>query len=721
MAIWVLLLLAPWNFFTESVVICIYAAEVPHLINYQGRLLQGGKPVNGNKNITFKICSSEQGGEIHWSETQNNVPITNGIFNVLLGSVNPIPTIVFSSDSETNGIWLETYLKDDETSLGRQRMVSVGYAFKAEDTDKLDNKDSTDFLDTSATAQTKSGSLNLGSNLTVGGKFGFGIASPGYPFQVEGTVANYLAYVNNPSLNGYGLLLDAGANDNTHQTVRFRNYAGSERWTLAGNGNVGQGTLTPTSTVGYAGPLYHLYGFQPAIIMQNKGGTENMWEIGTNWDNNSGKLTLGSGGKYWFTIRDNGNVGIGTDPYYYKFQVQDNAINYVTYIRNLNTSTDSSGVLIDAGNGTGGASLRVRSGPGAEYFYVRGDGNVGIGTTEPRAALHVVSNDASADTAIFSQSHTSNEAILTINSPTDNVLRQSRIYLKRANNLKWSIGGVYNIEGFHIGTDGLTPAAQKFSILENGNVGIGTTNPGDYRLNVSGNQYVSGNLNIGGKISGDGSGLTNIGVGAHNHDTTYVNEGQASSINSSMITDASIATADIADGAVTDAKVASIATSKLSGTIGTSQIADGTVTSAKIVDGTIINTDVDANAAISGTKVNPDFGSQNIKTTGNIAVEGGINTGGFFPSPAYDSGWFEVSPGANIVLNHNLNYDKEKIYVELTGRDAVYYHGMLLGYVIAWWNSGISWRNLSETSLTVYRDANDINWNQIRIRIWKLS
>ncbi|MBX3043323.1 MAG: hypothetical protein KIT33_13650 [Candidatus Kapabacteria bacterium] len=47
-------------------------------------------------------------------------------------------------------------------------------------------------------------------------------------------------------------------------------------------------------------------------------------------------------------------------------------------------------------------------------------------------------------------------------------------------------------------------------------------------------------------------------------------------------------------------------------------IANDGVTSAMILDGTIVNADVDPAAAIDGTKINPNFGAQNVLTTGNI-------------------------------------------------------------------------------------------------------
>ena len=50
--------------------------------------------------------------------------------------------------------------------------------------------------------------------------------------------------------------------------------------------------------------------------------------------------------------------------------------------------------------------------------------------------------------------------------------------------------------------------------------------------------------------------------------------------------------------------------------LGVSEPADNSVTSAKIVDGAIVNADINASAAIAGTKISPDFGSQTVITDG---------------------------------------------------------------------------------------------------------
>jgi len=50
----------------------------------------------------------------------------------------------------------------------------------------------------------------------------------------------------------------------------------------------------------------------------------------------------------------------------------------------------------------------------------------------------------------------------------------------------------------------------------------------------------------------------------------------------------------------------------------TADLADDAVTAAKLASNAVVNASVDASAAIAGTKISPDFGSQNIVTTGSF-------------------------------------------------------------------------------------------------------
>jgi hypothetical protein len=56
-------------------------------------------------------------------------------------------------------------------------------------------------------------------------------------------------------------------------------------------------------------------------------------------------------------------------------------------------------------------------------------------------------------------------------------------------------------------------------------------------------------------------------------------------------------------------------------------VSNSAITSAKIADATITNADVNASAAIAGTKITPNFGGQNITTTGAINGAGLSATG----------------------------------------------------------------------------------------------
>ena len=62
----------------------------------------------------------------------------------------------------------------------------------------------------------------------------------------------------------------------------------------------------------------------------------------------------------------------------------------------------------------------------------------------------------------------------------------------------------------------------------------------------------------------------------------------------------------------------------------------GTVTSTMITDGTIVDADVNASAAIAGTKVTPAFGSQNVSTSGTLASGAQTVTGNITVSGTVD-------------------------------------------------------------------------------------
>ena len=103
------------------------AQEIPQKISYQGKLIEKDEPVTGTKSISFTIGT--------WTETQN-ITVTNGLYSVQLGKINPIPTSIF-----TNNASVSLLISVEGINLSPQtEILSVAYAFKAEkaaDTDKI--------------------------------------------------------------------------------------------------------------------------------------------------------------------------------------------------------------------------------------------------------------------------------------------------------------------------------------------------------------------------------------------------------------------------------------------------------------------------------------------------------------------------------------------------------------------------------------------------------
>ena len=111
-----------------------YAAPVgagvtPSIINYQCTLTNAsGIPLNGNIGMTFKLYAVQSGGTPLWTETHNAISFTNGLCNVSLGSITPIPASVWDSPI----IYLGVKVAGDAAELAPRQIVgAVPYAMNA--------------------------------------------------------------------------------------------------------------------------------------------------------------------------------------------------------------------------------------------------------------------------------------------------------------------------------------------------------------------------------------------------------------------------------------------------------------------------------------------------------------------------------------------------------------------------------------------------------------
>ena len=93
---------------------------VSPIINYQGRLLQDGQPVDGAQIMLFGLYDEEFAGVPVWQEIAS-VTVNGGLFTHALGSVIPL-----SSEYFDRQLWLQ--IQVGTTTLPRQKLMACPYA-----------------------------------------------------------------------------------------------------------------------------------------------------------------------------------------------------------------------------------------------------------------------------------------------------------------------------------------------------------------------------------------------------------------------------------------------------------------------------------------------------------------------------------------------------------------------------------------------------------------
>jgi len=109
---------------------------VPTLVHFSG-MLNGvdGNPLNGLIGVTFSLYAESQGGAPLWLETQSVQPARNGQYTVTLGSTTSegLPTSIFASGEAR---WLGVRVQGQEEQA-RVMLLAVPYALKARDAETI--------------------------------------------------------------------------------------------------------------------------------------------------------------------------------------------------------------------------------------------------------------------------------------------------------------------------------------------------------------------------------------------------------------------------------------------------------------------------------------------------------------------------------------------------------------------------------------------------------
>lgn len=208
-------------------------AQVPQIMNYQGKLTTpAGAIVDTTVSMEFKIYDDSVGGTILWSETQSSARVENGIFSVLLGSLNPIPFDIWGGGHRYLGVTIGT----SPEMTPRKLMVSVPYAQHSGDW-----------------------ALNGNNIYRLNGNVGIGTANPqalfqvGEPFVVTAGEDVGISYPGSPEYTPDAKLEIVREPSKDLLMLSSTANADGDLVIVKNSGNVGIGTATPDSKLDIEG------------------------------------------------------------------------------------------------------------------------------------------------------------------------------------------------------------------------------------------------------------------------------------------------------------------------------------------------------------------------------------------------------------------------------------------------------------------------------------
>ncbi|MFA5928819.1 MAG: hypothetical protein WC838_05950 [Candidatus Margulisiibacteriota bacterium] len=449
-------------------ILSITALAVPNQLTYSGRLLQNGALVNSPLAMTFSIYDAATGGNLLWTQPQPSVEVNQGIYSVLLGDTsNPISSNVFVTDNA----YLQVVVAG-ETLSPRTKINSVGYALQAASVTGLSNVFPSSgnvgignpgpwgVLDIRKTPQPNAPHLLFGDQPAISGQSAAKLLFAGNGIQHAG-----MYWV--PVTSGIGRLhFSFGGSGDPSMNVT--------KMTIQNDGKVGIGTTAPE----YVLQVQNRFGVSDQGVIywgQDASSTTPVYKGFLSWDVDrvmvggntpATDLSLYANGSEKIRVNSSGKIGIGlTNP-----GAKLTVVNSTASTESFRVDGLSGGAMILANNGTvwGNSSVGIMG----SNLYVT-TGNVGIGTLYPSAKLGVTTVEPGAlvNRSILDLYHMYN------NGANGHILQ----FLGVANAGTYDAFNIVSRYSHRLSLGALagapsTTPKEDFTILSDGNVGIGTAN-----------------------------------------------------------------------------------------------------------------------------------------------------------------------------------------------------------------------------------------------------
>ena len=598
-------------------------ADIPRYINYQGKLTDAeDNPVTGDVSVTLRIYDAATGGTALWTEAQT-VTVTRGIFSILLGSTTALDDLAFDVP-----YWYSVEVEADGEMTPRQRLTTVAYALNAA---KLGGHEASDYLRVDASEEGATTGITVsGGLITSGAGEDITLDPTGYgdivmqlddtsgeeeishSFKIMGGTANWfvvdsdtgnVTISQNLTVGGtiYGDIASTGG-DSTFSSITVTGASD-----LQGNVDVGgnadiAGNLDVIGNTDITGALTATGAttLSSALDMNSN--------IDLDYSGASAALNVAQAGAGTVATFTGGEVVIGSDT--------------------ANANAVSAGELYVQGD------LEV---DGTIYGNITGSGSQNLGATTLSSLTVTGTSDLqgnvsdSAGTYTIADNMDMTPAALTSGGTDDYALS-----IAQTLNDTEAAGGSDIYRGIKVNITGTDTTGwdnvylmdlqvddtSQFSVDNSGNiVTAGTLNMSGQRItnvtettagspdtDAATKSYVdsmtpatAGGWTDGGATVSLLTAGDKVGIGTADAGAYKLNVNGSLNATSIYIDGSQIASTDLTD-------TASISL------LGTS------IESSEITDDEIVNDDINSAAAIAGTKISPDFGSQTILTTGNVGI-----------------------------------------------------------------------------------------------------